>query len=220
MRFEPTRSKLIQPRPTAYHSKGFDSIGFLIRRSQVRILAGARHLGQILKKAGIDWTPLTRPTDTIYRSPIPQNLSGSAESGRAKWERFEPVTRKRQVGRPPRSACRRFSHSRGSVRPAQNFANTEPRPVSMSLAVAKRAKAAEGPARAGYKPLMRNRTGQKMPAPIGSTASDTLSSERGDASTLRVWLYLLGHSLGELRFAQSCIHRVLSPVHSTTWNAL
>jgi hypothetical protein len=38
----------------------------------------------------------------------------------------------------------------------EHFANTEPRPVSTSLAVAKRVEASEGPERTGNKPLMRN----------------------------------------------------------------
>lgn len=58
------------------------------------------------------------------------------------------------------------------------FANTEPRPVSTSLAVANRVGAAEGPARDGNKPLMRNRAAG-VPSPTGSTASDTLSPSGG-----------------------------------------
>jgi len=55
----------------------------------------------------------------------------------------------------------------------KKFANTDPKRISTSLAVAKCADGAEGPARDGHKPLMRNRTAMKMPTPIGSTASDT-----------------------------------------------
>jgi hypothetical protein len=58
------------------------------------------------------------------------------------------------------------------------FANTEPRSVSMSPAVAKRAGASEGPERDGHKPLMRNRTAAS-PSPTGSTAGDTLSPSGG-----------------------------------------
>jgi hypothetical protein len=51
------------------------------------------------------------------------------------------------------------------------IANTEPRPVSTSLAVAKRVEASEGPERAGNKPLMRNPSENSHPD--RHTASDT-----------------------------------------------
>ena len=54
-------------------------------------------------------------------------------------------------------------------------ANTEPRSVSMSPAVAKRAGASEGPERDGHKPLMRNRLSQV----VNATAGDTLSPTGG-----------------------------------------
>lgn len=57
---------------------------------------------------------------------------------------------------------------------SKHFANTEPRPVSTSLAVAKRVKASKGLETDGHKPLMRNRTGHVVPSATGSTASDTL----------------------------------------------
>lgn len=52
------------------------------------------------------------------------------------------------------------------------IANTEPRPVSMALAVAKRVEASEGPERTGHKPLMRNPSADEpsrqavLPAPL------------------------------------------------------
>lgn len=58
------------------------------------------------------------------------------------------------------------------------FANTEPRPVSTSPAVAKRAGASEAPERGGHKPLMRNRADDAA-TPTGSTAGDTLSLGSG-----------------------------------------
>lgn len=42
------------------------------------------------------------------------------------------------------------------LRERKQFANTEPNPVSASLAVAKQGEASEGPERTGHKPLMRN----------------------------------------------------------------
>lgn len=68
----------------------------------------------------------------------------------------------------------------------REFAKTEPRPVSTSLAVAKRVEAAEGPARDANKPLMRKRTASE-PSPTGSTASDTFrrSKKRDRANALR-----------------------------------
>jgi hypothetical protein len=64
-----------------------------------------------------------------------------------------------------------------------DIANTEPRPVSTSLAVAKRVEAAKGLARDGYKPLMRNRTGEKA-LPDRHTASDTFSPIPSDLGLL------------------------------------
>lgn len=62
---------------------------------------------------------------------------------------------------------------------ANQFANTEPRPVSTSLAVAKQAEASEGPERDGNKPLMQNRSADESRTPTGSTASDTFPGNGG-----------------------------------------
>lgn len=61
-----------------------------------------------------------------------------------------------------------------AAQPISDIANTEPSPVSTSLAVANQGEASEGPERAGHKPLMRN-PGEMAAPRQAYTASDTLS---------------------------------------------
>jgi hypothetical protein len=74
------------------------------------------------------------------------------------------------------------------------FANTEPRSVSPSPAVAKRIGASEGPERGGHKPLMRNRSEHiTSRSPIGSTAGDNISPGGG---LRRIMIALAQHPNG------------------------
>lgn len=107
-----------------------------------------------------------RPDKTI-RQTFSTNLSGGVESRATAQETREPSAGLRENGRTiPEQLLKTAAEqnpnttatadSGSSAPPAQNFANTEPRPVSTSLAVAKRVEASEGPEWTGHKPLMRN----------------------------------------------------------------